>query len=252
MPEKIIQNLIGNSRSEIEEDGAEIREEMACLKQQLEQLKAQFQNLGLSTHSQDTVFPGLEGNLNTNRDGNGHSTSTAAGEEFPALSSSNRPVPTQFTQLSSWRDKVLTPNPTVGMQLNFIPPVIENGSQIVQIESLDVVDLVQLWERAVVVYVVGGKVNVEVIRGFIRKHWSFVSMPTIHSHEDGYFVMRFSSDSECDEILKGGPYFLNRAPMIVKKWSSKFDFKEEILRVIPVWIRLPSLPLHCWGGRLSE
>lgn len=40
---------------------------------------------------------------------------------------------------------------------------------------------------------------------------------------------------------------MNRAPMIVKKWNRDFEFKEEILRVIPVWVRLPNLPLHCWG-----
>ena len=34
---------------------------------------------------------------------------------------------------------------------------------------------------------------------------------------------------------------------MVKKWSTNFDFKAEILRVMPVWIRLPSLPLHFWG-----
>lgn len=72
-------------------------------------------------------------------------------------------------------------------------------------------------------------------------------MPTIHVHEDGFFIMRFNTDEECEEILKGGPYFLNKAPMIVKKWDKNFDFKDEILRVIPVWIRLPSLPLHCCG-----
>ncbi|CAO2841428.1 unnamed protein product [Amaranthus hypochondriacus] len=72
-------------------------------------------------------------------------------------------------------------------------------------------------------------------------------MPTIHAHEEGFFILRFTTDKECSEILKGGPYFLNRAPMIVKKWTRNFDFREEIMRVIPVWVRLPGLPLHCWG-----
>ena len=106
----------------------------------------------------------------------------------------------------------------------------------------------QFWDRAVVLYVVGGNTSANIIRGFIRKHWSHVLMPTIHEHEDGYFIIKFSSKSECSEILKGGPYFLNRVSLVVKKWSANFDFKEEILRVIPVWVRLPNLPLHCWGA----
>ena len=68
-------------------------------------------------------------------------------------------------------------------------------------------------------------------------------MPIIHTHEEGYFILQFNSENERDEILKGGLYFLNRAPIVVKKWNANFDFKAEILR----WIRLPNLPLHCWG-----
>lgn len=133
------------------------------------------------------------------------------------------------------------------MTLKFVPPLLENGIQVVQFESHDVIDLVNIWERAIVVYVVGGNTIAEILRGFIRKHWSFVNMPNIHTHEDGYFILKFNTENECNEVLKGGPYFLNRAPMIVKKWNMDFDFKEEIMRVIPVWIRLPSLPLHYWG-----
>jgi uncharacterized protein DUF4283 len=82
------------------------------------------------------------------------------------------------------------------------------------------------------VYVVGGRVNVEIIRGFVRKHWTFVNMPTIHAHEDGYFILRFNSTNECTKVLKGGPYFLNKAPLVVKQWSPNFDFKEEVMRVL--------------------
>ena len=98
-------------------------------------------------------------------------------------------------------------------------------------------------------YVVGGNTSANVIRGFIRKQWGHVLMPIIHEHEDGYFIIKFNSECECSEILKGGLYFLNRVPLVVKKWSANLDFKEEILRVIPVWVRLPSLPLHFWGAK---
>lgn len=103
-----------------------------------------------------------------------------------------------------------------------------------EIDSQNVGDLISVWEQAVVLYVVSGFSSVDIIRGFIRKHWSHVTMPIIHVHEDGYCILKFNSESECAMILKGGPYFLNRAPMIVKKWNPDFDFKEEVLRVIPV------------------
>lgn len=85
-----------------------------------------------------------------------------------------------------------------------------------------------------VIYVVGGLTSSDILRGFIRKHWTTVNMPVIHAHEDGYFIVKFADEKECSEIISGGPYFLNTAPMVVKKWSTNFDFQEEIMRVIPV------------------
>ncbi|CAO2827728.1 unnamed protein product [Amaranthus hypochondriacus] len=171
--------------------------------------------------------------------------------EFPTLGNSRaKYVPTslpQNNQQGSWKDKVASPNIKPGMPLKFIAPIVENGQQIVQIESNDLNSLVNVWKRAVVMYVVGEKTSIDIIRGFTRKHWAHVKMPVIHTHDEGYYILQFHSERECEEILLGGPYFLNRAPIVVKKWSVKFDFKDEILRVIPVWVRLPSLPLHCWG-----
>ena len=70
-------------------------------------------------------------------------------------------------------------------------------------------------------YVVRGNTNVDIIRVFIRKHWTHVLMPTIHPHEEGHFLLKFNSESDCSDILEGGPYFLNRAPIVVKKMECK-------------------------------
>ncbi|XP_056685988.1 uncharacterized protein [Spinacia oleracea] len=47
--------------------------------------------------------------------------------------------------------------------------------------------------------------------------------------------------------MSGGPYTFFSRPIIIKHWSSDFDLYEEVLRVIPLWIRLPNLPLNCWS-----
>lgn len=35
-------------------------------------------------------------------------------------------------------------------------------------------------------------------------------------------------------------------PIIVKRWSHAFSLKDEILRVVPIWVQFPNLPLNCW------
>ena len=37
--------------------------------------------------------------------------------------------------------------------------------------------------------------------------------------------------------------------MILKDWIPKFNFHEEIMRVIPLWVRFPNLPLYYWGPK---
>ena len=101
-----------------------------------------------------------------------------------------------------------------------------------------------------VCHVVGEDATVDIIRRFSPNQWSHVQMPIIHPHKEGYFIMQFHSWSDYSNIPNKGSYFLNRAPVVVKKWSTNFDFKAYILRVIGVSLRMPSLPLHCWGKKL--
>ncbi|CAO2821070.1 unnamed protein product [Amaranthus hypochondriacus] len=225
-----------NSEQEMEDKGPVESEILMDLKQQVKELQQQLGKIAIP-NSVTEAMSKSEQNQNEEAE---------KAENFPALTNKSIPVAPP-PQLTLWKDKVKASSSNSGMPLKYVAPVYENGNQVVHIDSHDAVDLIKLWERAVVVYVVGGNVSIETIRGYIRKHWTHVSMPTIHSHEEGYFILRFNTDNECEEILKGGPYFLNRTPMVVKKWNCKFDFKEEVMRVIPVWVRLPNLPLHCWG-----
>lgn len=35
--------------------------------------------------------------------------------------------------------------------------------------------------------------------------------------------------------------------MIVKHMSSRINFHEEVLKVIPIWVKFPNLPLNYWS-----
>lgn len=171
----------------IEEKGdLDVREELMFLKAQLENLKLQFQN------TEVTPAPASNQNLQLGDP-----------ENFPVLG--NAQEGTKPTILTSWKEKVTNHTMSTGLPLKFVPPLFENGNHVVHIESNAVADLVDVWERALVVYVVGGNANAEIIRGYARKHWNFVSIPSIHTHEDGYFILRFKDKNDCAEILKEDP-----------------------------------------------
>lgn len=59
--------------------------------------------------------------------------------------------------------------------------------------------------------------------------------------------MRFNCVEDRDEVLYSGPYTINNKLIIVKLWSANFDFQAEVLQTVPIWVKLPNLPLSCWG-----
>lgn len=76
---------------------------------------------------------------------------------------------------------------------------------------------------------------------------AYIKPSKILSHKDGYFILRLKSEDVMKSVLEGGPYFMNRRIVIVKKWSVEFDLRAEVLIRLSVWFQLPKLPLVCWS-----
>ncbi|XP_058783013.1 uncharacterized protein LOC131657658 [Vicia villosa] len=52
-----------------------------------------------------------------------------------------------------------------------------------------------------------------------------------------------------DAVLMKGPYTLRNIPLMLKEWKPDFNLKRDMLRTIPLWVKLPKLPLHLWGAK---
>jgi hypothetical protein len=35
--------------------------------------------------------------------------------------------------------------------------------------------------------------------------------------------------------------------MLLREWKPNFNLKNDMLRTIPIWVKLPQLPLYLWG-----
>ncbi|XP_070057707.1 uncharacterized protein [Nicotiana tomentosiformis] len=151
----------------------------------------------------------------------------------------------QYPKLSDIQKEVLTKNeqkwtslfagnrlPARGMSLSFISPMIKEGEKIVQLkqEELDKGTIPAIGE----------------LERFIDTQWNFASKPKIYFHNDGYFVVRFSNIEDRDEVLYSAPHTINNKPLIIKAWEADFNFNEEVLKTISLWVKFPNLPLNCW------
>uniref|UniRef100_A0A0V0H2Y5 Putative ovule protein n=1 Tax=Solanum chacoense TaxID=4108 RepID=A0A0V0H2Y5_SOLCH len=133
------------------------------------------------------------------------------------------------------------------MSLNFVEPIIWDGEKIIELSKVEIEKENAKWKQAMILYVVGDCPSIRALERFIATTWNFVSKPKIFYHNDGYFVIQLNSIEDRDEVLLSGPYTIGNRPIILKMWSENFDFKAEVLQIVPLWVRLPNLPLNCWG-----
>ena len=63
----------------------------------------------------------------------------------------------------------------------------------------------------------------------------------------GYFAFIFEKKEDRDLIFRNGPYFMGPRGMYLNKWDLSFNPEKDIPKAVPVWVKLPHLPLHCWN-----
>ncbi|KAG5620750.1 hypothetical protein H5410_005968 [Solanum commersonii] len=76
--------------------------------------------------------------------------------------------------------------------------------------------------------------TVAAIERYIALQVNTISRPEVYYHNDGYFLVRFSSLDDRNEVLYSGPHMLNNKPIIVKVWSADFNFNKEVLQRVPI------------------
>lgn len=136
---------------------------------------------------------------------------------------------------------------TRGMALSYVAPSLKNGNPTACIQLTDFDLECAKWKNSIILYVVGEVPIMKYLRTYIERQWTSVKDPEIFYHVEGYFVINLANEEEKTAVLCYGPYTIAKKPVIVKAWKLEFSFKDEVLKVIPLWIQLPNLALNYWG-----
>lgn len=67
-------------------------------------------------------------------------------------------------------------------------------------------------------------------------------------HSSGWLIFRFNNEKDRQGVLIAGPFFVFRRPLLLKNMPEFFKFNDHEIRRVPVWIKLPCLPLECWNA----
>jgi hypothetical protein len=84
---------------------------------------------------------------------------------------------------------------------------------------------------------------------WIQRNWRplIKSSVTCYAVGRGFFIFEFISQEDIDLIFRNGSYFMGTQGLYLNRWTPSFDPAVEVPKDVPVWVRLPNLPIHCWN-----
>ncbi|XP_058774117.1 uncharacterized protein LOC131648371 [Vicia villosa] len=116
----------------------------------------------------------------------------------------------------------------------------------VEIEEKDGESEKRFWENVLIMYVIGANLSMNAVKNYMMKAWNFVTLPEMYYNDEGFFILKFKNGEDIDTVLMKGPYTIQNKPMIILEWSHDFSMAKDMLRSIPIWIKLPNLLLPLW------
>jgi hypothetical protein len=108
-----------------------------------------------------------------------------------------------------------------------------------------------LVERGLIGHFTGLCPSPKMVEEWNQRNWKPLIKEGIKSFfvGNGFFVFVFENPEDRGVIFRNGPYFMGPEGLYLNKWMPYFDPTQDVPFVVPVWVRLPHLPLHCWNQK---
>ena len=84
---------------------------------------------------------------------------------------------------------------------------------------------------------------------WVNRNWAPLISESVTSYflGRGFFLFEFTSREDKDLIFRNRPYFMGPQGLYLNKLTPDFDPAVDVPKAVPVWVRLPNLPVHCWN-----
>ena len=100
------------------------------------------------------------------------------------------------------------------------------------------------WAKALIVKVFGKTVGFNYLTFKINALWRPIAkMDCVNLGKD-YFLIKFHSPDDYDNVLRGCPWFVGEHFLAIKPWEPYFKASGDNLTSVAVWVRFPKLPIE--------
>ena len=83
---------------------------------------------------------------------------------------------------------------------------------------------------------------------WVKEIWgsTLKELPEVRNLARGWFVLHFSK-VDYTELVLAKYWHIEMASVLLKCWNPLFDSEWEQIGAVPIWVRLPGLPLQYWS-----
>jgi hypothetical protein len=108
-----------------------------------------------------------------------------------------------------------------------------------------------LAERGLIGQFMGLWPSPKTVEDWTQRNWKPLIKEGVKSYfvGKGFFVFVFENTEDRGLIFRNGPFFMGPQGLYLNKWTPDFDPTQDVPSAVPVWVRLPHLPLHCWNQK---
>ncbi|KAJ6377608.1 hypothetical protein OIU76_026562 [Salix suchowensis] len=128
-------------------------------------------------------------------------------------------------------------------KLKFYAELSDADACTLLVDDLDV--KCAMWKTCLIGYVSGKFPGYKALSAVIDNEFNCEAVLTLH--ESGWLIYKFKNEDDKLAVLRGGPYLVFGRPLMLREMPEFFNFNSSEMSTLPVWIKLPNLPLSCWS-----
>jgi hypothetical protein len=131
--------------------------------------------------------------------------------------------------------------------LKFFDPAIVNDRKTAIIGEEELLSAEKMWSNSILIYLVGKRPYYMFFKAYIRRTWLPKGKFEVFARDNGFYLVQFELEEDCNKILDGGPWLMDGKFIIMKKWNSTIKYEKDLLLSIPIWVRFPNLNFAYWN-----
>lgn len=148
----------------------------------------------------------------------------------------------------SWSNIVSNKAGKAEVSLSYFPPSSTDGSILIK-PPMDFLERGnQSWSSSLVGYFLHSKLPFKVVEPIAKRLWGNRGLIKVLLHSKGYYIFKFNSDADRDNILASGPWHFASKVIVLKPWKEGVEFAKDDCDTFPIWVKLSNIPLSYWSA----